>query len=117
MAFNKAARRRKIHKRIRKNVKGTSARPRLNVFRSNTDIYGQLIDDVAGKTLLSISTKTQGLDCTGNRVEQAKTVGKALAEKAQDLSIEGVVFDRGGYLYHGRVKAFADGAREGGLKF
>lgn len=117
MAFNKQARRHKIHKRIRKSIKGTSNRPRLNVYRSNKEIYGQLIDDVAGKTLLAVSTKSPDLECSGNKVEQAKIVGKTLAEKAQGLSIEGVVFDRGGYLYHGRVKAFADGAREGGLKF
>lgn len=116
MAFSKEVRRRKIHMRIRKNVKGTAERPRLNVYRSNKAIYCQLIDDVAGKTLIAVSTATSGVDCSGNKVEQAKAVGKAIAEQAKGINIEKAVFDRGGYLYHGRVKALAEGAREGGLK-
>ena len=117
MAFSKARRRKKIQQRIRKNVKGTSQRPRLSVYRSNNEIYCQLIDDVKGVTLAAASTKTQGANYSGNRVEQAKEVGKAIANAAKGASIESVVFDRGGYLYHGRVKALAEGAREGGLQF
>ncbi len=117
MAFSKARRRKKIQQRIRKNVKGTSQRPRLSVYRSNNEIYCQLIDDVKGVTLAAASTKTQGANYSGNRVEQAKEVGKAIATAAKGASIESVVFDRGGYLYHGRVKALAEGAREGGLQF
>ena len=117
MAFSKARRRKKIQQRIRKSVKGTAQRPRLSVYRSNNEIYCQLIDDVKGVTLAAASTKTQGSDYSGNRVEQAKEVGKAIAGAAKGASIESVVFDRGGYLYHGRVKALAEGAREGGLQF
>lgn len=117
MAFSKEKRRRKIQQRIRKNVKGTAQRPRLSVYRSNNEIYCQLIDDVEGVTLAASSTKSQGVNYTGNRIEQAKEVGKAIAAAAKGASIDTVVFDRGGYLYHGRVKALADGAREAGLQF
>ena len=117
MAFNKEARRRKIHRRIRKNLKGTSDRPRLNVYRSNAYIYAQLIDDLSGRTLLSVSSISKGVSREGNKVEQAKEVGRFLAEKALEQKIDTVVFDRGGYLFHGRVKALAEGARSGGLKF
>ena len=117
MAFSKERRRKKIQQRIRKNVKGTAQRPRLSVYRSNNEIYCQLIDDVKGVTMAAASTKTQGVDYGGNKVAQAKEVGKAIAGAAKDASIESVVFDRGGYLYHGRVKALAEGAREGGLQF
>jgi len=108
------------HARVRKNLLGTDERPRLNVFRSLTDIYAQVIDDQAGRTLVSASSidvdlrkKMKGL----KKVEQAKLVGQALAERAKSKGISSVVFDRGGYRYIGRVKALADAAREGGLQF
>ena len=115
MAFNKFARRQKIKNRIRSKVSGTPARPRLSVFRSNTGIYAQLIDDLAGKTLASASYKEVAK--SDNKVDQSVQVGKKLAEKALAAGVTEVVFDRGGFLYHGRVKALADGAREAGLKF
>ena len=115
MAFSKEARRKRIHQRITKKVKGTSQRPRLAVYRSNKAIYCQLIDDISGVTLLAANSNEIGE--TPNKTEQAKEVGKVLASKAKSNNIETVVFDRGGYLYHGRVKALADGARENGLKF
>jgi large subunit ribosomal protein L18 len=118
MSFDKVARRQRIRYRIRKVVKGSSEKPRMAVFRSNTGIYAQLIDDVKGVTLLSAST--QDSDLRGKKVtkiEQAALVGKKVAEKALAAGITEVAFDRGGFLYHGRVKALADGAREGGLKF
>ncbi len=115
MKFKKELRRRKIHWRIRKKVAGTANKPRLNVFRSNKEIYCQLIDDVNGKTLAAATSLNAKLN--GSKSEKAKEVGKAIAEKAKALNIETVVFDRGGYLYHGRVKALAEGAREGGLRF
>jgi large subunit ribosomal protein L18 len=104
----------RIHKRVRKNINGTAARPRLNVFRSNKSIYVQVIDDVTGHTLASASTKEVD---KGTKTEQANSVGKIVAKKASEMGITSVVFDRGGYLYHGRVKAVAEGAREGGLHF
>ena len=111
-------RRKNIHYRIRKAVKGTAERPRLSVFRSNKQIYAQLIDDVAGNTILAASTATKDMESVkGKKAELAKAAGKALAEKAIQAGIKAVVFDRSGYLYHGRVKALADGAREGGLQF
>ncbi len=113
MATRKAVRRQKIRYRIRKKIKGTAERPRLAVFRSNKSIYAQLIDDLSGHTLASASSK--GL--SGNKSEQAAEVGKKLAAQATAAGIESVVFDRAGYLFHGRVKALADSAREGGLKF
>ena len=103
------------HRRVRGKVAGTAERPRLAVFRSNRGIFAQLIDDEAGRTLASASWK--GVGSSGSKTEQAAAVGKALAEVAKQKGIEAVVFDRGGYLYHGRVKALAEGAREGGLKF
>ena len=114
MATNKEIRRLKIKFRIRKNISGTSERPRMTVFRSNRQIYAQIINDLTGKTLVSASSirfdnKTE--------IEQAKEVGALMAEKALSIGIEQVVFDRNGYLYHGRVKSLADGAREKGLKF
>ncbi len=116
MALTKLQRRTRIKKRIRKIVSGTAAKPRMSVFRSNKEISVQLIDDVAGVTLIAASSK--GLkDAKGTKIETAAAVGKALAEKASKAGIETVAFDRNGYLYHGRVKALADGAREGGLKF
>jgi len=104
------------HKRVRKNISGTSEMPRLNVFRSNKEIYAQVIDDVNGITLASSSSKTLKITNGGN-LEGAKLVGKDIAEKCKKLKIEKVVFDRGGYLYHGRVAALADAARENGLEF
>ncbi len=108
------------HRRIRRKLSGTAVRPRLNVFRSLNQIYAQVIDDAAGRTLVSASTVDKKLvsDLVGKtKKEQAELVGKAVAERALDAGIETVVFDRGGYLYHGRVKALAEGARKGGLKF
>jgi large subunit ribosomal protein L18 len=105
------------HRRVRGKVAGTAERPRLVVFRSNLGIEAQLVDDVAGKTLAGTSWLALKKGFKGNKTEQAAEVGKLLAAKAKQAGIESVVFDRGGYLYHGRVKALADGAREGGLKF
>jgi len=108
------------HVRVRKNISGTPTRPRLNVYRSLNEIYAQVIDDVAGNTIVSASTVDHELreQLTGlKRIEQAKIVGKAIAERAQAKGVSEVTFDRGGYKYIGRVKALADGAREGGLKF
>ena len=101
--------------KIRKKIKGTAERPRLSVFKSNKNISAQLIDDVIGKTLVSVSTRVDIKDKTGK--EAAMEVGKLIATKAKDLKIEKIVFDRSGYLFHGRVKSVADGAREGGLNF
>lgn len=110
--------RKRRHNRVRKNVSGTAERPRLNVYRSNKHIYVQLIDDVNGVTVASASTKDKELniESTGN-IEAAKSVGTLIAKRAQDNGFKSVVFDRGGYLYHGRVKALADSAREAGLEF
>ena len=105
------------HKRVRKNLSGTAERPRLAVFRSNSGIEAQLIDDLAGKTLAAASSLHLKKTFKGNKTAQAAEVGKAVAEAAKKAGVESVVFDRGGYLYHGRVKALADAAREGGLKF
>lgn len=114
----KLVRRNKIHMGIRTHIKGTAERPRLSVFRSNKEIYAQLIDDLTGNTLCSMNSRHKDLaGQKGTKTEIAATVGKALAEKAKSLGIESCVFDRAGYLYHGRVKALADGAREGGLQF
>jgi large subunit ribosomal protein L18 len=113
--------RKRRHYRVRNKIFGTPERPRLMVYRSNQNIYASIIDDVNGKTLASASTISKEIkgQITGNasNMESAKLVGKAIAEKAKSKGIENVVFDRGGYLYHGRVKALADAAREGGLKF
>lgn len=117
MQLNRNSRRKRIHMRIRKDIKGTAERPRLSVFRSNRYIYAQLVDDLAGTTLAQASTFESTVANTGNKSEQSTAAGKLLAERAKAAGIENVVFDRGGYLYHGRVKALADGAREGGLKF
>ena len=105
------------HRRVRKGVSGTAERPRLVVFRSNRGIEAQLIDDVAGTTLAAASSLGLTKSFKGNKVAQAAEVGKALASAAKSAGVETAVFDRGGYLYHGRVKALADAAREGGLKF
>lgn len=120
MAIKSRKARIRRHRRIRRKISGTAVRPRLNVFRSIDQIYAQVIDDVAGQTLVSASTIDKKLtsDLDGKtKKEQAELVGKIVAERALDAGIETVVFDRGGYLYHGRVKALAEGAREGGLKF
>jgi len=116
MATQKELRRERIKKGIRSKISGTASRPRLSVFRSNNEIYAQLIDDLAGNTLASASS-TQLKDSAGPKVEISKSVGLALAQTAVSKGISDVVFDRGGYLYHGRIKALAEGAREGGLKF
>lgn len=106
------------HLRIRKNIQGTTSIPRLNVFRSNANIYAQIIDDVKGVTLVSASSIDKELKITnGSNIEAAKQVGALIGKRALDAKIENVVFDRGGYLYHGRVKALADAARAAGLKF
>jgi large subunit ribosomal protein L18 len=118
MKFSKDSRRSKIHWRVRNKIRGTSERPRISVFRSNNAIYCQIIDDIQGNTLVAASSRDKGVDLSGQpKVEQARKVGKMLAEKALAANIKRVVFDRSGYLYHGRVKALAEGAREGGLDF
>ena len=118
MALTKLERRDRIRKRIRKVISGTPTSPRLSVFRSNTEIYAQIIDDASGNTLATASSKDKDFsNAKGNKSELSKLVGKAIADKAKAKGIETIVFDRGGYLYHGRVKALAEGAREGGLKF
>ena len=105
------------HKRVRGKISGTPERPRLNVYRSNTNIYAQLIDDVNGVTLASASTLEKEFEGAGGNADAAKKIGLKIAERALAKGIETVVFDRGGYIYHGRVAALAEGAREGGLKF
>lgn len=117
MAFSKEARRKKIRARIRGKISGTAERPRMAVFRSNKEIYVQLINDETGNTLAAASSRDKDFSRTGTKTEQSKNVGLAIAKKAAEKGITSVVFDRGGYLYHGRVKALAEGAREGGLKF
>ena len=109
--------RKRIHKRIRSKLSGTTARPRLAVFRSVAHIYAQVIDDVAGTTLVSASSVDKGAKTDGGNVAAAKTIGKLVAERAKEKGIKQVVFDRGGYHYHGRIKALADAAREAGLEF
>ena len=113
----KLSRRDRIKKGIRKRVSGSSERPRLSVFRSNKGIYAQLIDDVSGKTIVSASSLSKEFSAKGTKSEQSAAVGKLVAEKAVAAGVKEVVFDRNGYLYHGRVKSLAEGAREGGLNF
>ncbi|HET7208543.1 MAG TPA: 50S ribosomal protein L18 [Terriglobales bacterium] len=117
--LGKNATRQRVHDRIRKKVLGTSERPRLNVYRSLNHIYVQLIDDLKGQTIVAANSAEgkKGERRTGGNVASAKSVGKTIAERAKAKGIDKVVFDRGGYLYHGRIKALADAAREGGLKF
>lgn len=117
MAKTKETRRARIKTAIRRKVRGNSERPRLTVFRSNADIYAQVIDDEQGRTLVSAGSLKDKQAHGASGVEQAKLVGKVIAEKARAAGIEKVVFDRNGYLYHGRVKALADAAREAGLNF
>ena len=114
---NTNAQRLKRHKRVRAKISGTPEMPRLNVFRSEANIYAQVIDDVNGVTLASASSLDKAIEGYGGNIAAATAVGKLVAERAKAKGIETVVFDRGGYLYHGRVKALAEGAREGGLKF
>ncbi len=111
--------RRRIHERLRQKMQGTAERPRLNVYRSLNHIYAQVVDDATGKTLAAASTMqgTKGSRRTGGNVASAKEVGKTIAQRAQEKGVKKVVFDRGGYLYHGRIKALADAAREAGLEF
>ena|ERR1700744_1616004 len=114
---SKFSRRDRIKKGIRKSLSGSTERPRLSVFRSNKGIYAQIIDDVAGKTLVSASSLSKEFSASGNKSDQSVAVGKLVAQKALAAGIKDVVFDRNGYLYHGRVKSLAEGAREGGLNF
>lgn len=113
MAVVKLSRREKIKYRIRRKLSGTETRPRLCIFRSNSEIYAQIIDDVTRKTVVSVSSLKE----TGTKTEKAKAVGTAIAAKAKEANVTHVVFDRNGFLYHGRVKALADAARENGLQF
>ena len=117
MALSKIERRKRIKYRIKKTVSGTAQKPRLAVFRSNSEIYAQIIDDTKGVTLVAASSRDKDLKASGTKTEKAKQVGEAIAKKALAAGIETISFDRGGYLYHGRVKSLAEGAREGGLKF
>jgi large subunit ribosomal protein L18 len=118
MALTKNERRQRIKNRIRKIVSGTESRPRLSVFRSNKEIYAQIVDDVTGKTIAAASSRDKEIaKAAGNKTEIASLVGKAIGEKAVKAGVDSISFDRGGYLYHGRVKSLADGAREAGLKF
>ncbi len=115
--LDKNAARIKRHRRVRKNISGTAERPRLNVFRSSKHIYAQVIDDVKGVTIASASTMDKEFEGYGGNTDAAKAVGLKVAEKAKAAGVSAVVFDRGGYVYHGRVAALAEGAREGGLEF
>ena len=111
------AQRAKRHARVRSKISGTPERPRLCVFRSENHIYAQIIDDVAGNTLVAASSVEKSFECKGGNIEAAKKVGSIVAQRALEKGIDTVVFDRGGYIFHGRVAALAEGAREGGLKF
>ena len=118
MALSKTERRSRIKNRIRKVVSGTETRPRLSVFRSNKEIYAQIVDDVTGKTISAASSRDKDISSAkGTKTEIAALVGKSVAAKAKKAGIDTISFDRGGYLYHGRVKSLAEGAREAGLKF
>ncbi|HUH17814.1 MAG TPA: 50S ribosomal protein L18 [Albibacterium sp.] len=117
MAGKKLSRRERIKRGIRKRLSGSTERPRLSVYRSNKGIYAQVIDDINGKTLVAASSLSKDFSGSGNKIEQSKAIGKIIAEKAIAAGINNVVFDRNGYLYHGRVKSLAEGAREGGLNF
>ena len=117
MAGIKLSRRDRIKKGIRKRLTGSAERPRLSVFRSNKGIYAQIIDDISGKTIVSASSLSKDFTSDGNKSDQSKAVGKSVAEKAIAAGVSSVVFDRNGYLYHGRVKSLAEGAREAGLIF
>jgi large subunit ribosomal protein L18 len=117
MALTKSKRRERIKRRVRKHISGTAQRPRLTVFRSNKQIYAQVIDDTNGVTIASAASLKNDDANKVNKTEQAKLVGKLIADSAKKAGVANVVFDRNGYLYHGRVKALAESAREGGLKF
>ena len=118
MSNNKSSARQKIRYRIRKKISGTASAPRLSVFRSNTEIYAQIIDDNTGTTLAAASSKQKDISAQkAAKTDKSKMVGEAIARKATELGITKVIFDRSGYIYHGRVKAVAEGAREGGLQF
>ena len=117
MALSKLQRRQRIKHRIRKVIFGTTTKPRLSVFRSNKEIYAQLIDDNSGATLVAASSRDKEIEATGSKSDIAKLVGKNMANKAIKAGLTSVAFDRNGFLYHGRVKALADAAREAGLKF
>lgn len=117
MALSKLEKRIRIKRRVRGKISGSSELPRLSVYKSNKEIYAQLIDDKNGTTLASASSREKGVDAKGTKTEISAAVGKAIAAKAIAAGIENIVFDRNGFVYHGRVKALADGAREGGLKF
>lgn len=117
-AFNRKSARAKRHARIRKRISGTPERPRMVVSRTLGNIQAQIVDDTQGKTLLGVSSLSKEVESEGKKkIEVSKAVGKKLAEKAREKGIEKIVFDRNGYIYHGRIKAFAEGAREGGLQF
>jgi len=117
MALSKLEKRIRIKRRVRGKISGSADLPRLSVYKSNKEIYAQLIDDNSGKTLASASSREKGVEANGTKTEVSAAVGKAIAAKAIAAGIENIVFDRNGFVYHGRVKALADGAREGGLKF
>ncbi|GAE63935.1 LSU ribosomal protein L18P [Chryseobacterium indologenes] len=117
MALSKLEKRIRIKRRVRGKISGSSELPRLSVYKSNKEIYAQLIDDKNGTTLASASSREKGVDAKGTKTEVSAAVGKAIAAKAIAAGIESIVFDRNGFVYHGRVKALAEGAREGGLKF
>ncbi|SEM55810.1 large subunit ribosomal protein L18 [Chryseobacterium taichungense] len=117
MALSKVEKRIRIKRRVRGKISGSSELPRLSVYKSNKEIYAQLIDDNSGKTLASASSREKGVEANGTKTEVSAAVGKAIAAKAIAAGIENIVFDRNGFVYHGRIKALADGAREGGLKF
>ena len=117
MALSKVEKRIRIKRRVRGKISGSSELPRLSVYKSNKEIYAQLIDDKSGKTLASASSREKGVDANGTKTEVSAAVGKAIAAKAKAAGIENIVFDRNGFVYHGRVKALADAARENGMQF
>lgn len=117
MALTKVEKRNRIKRRVRGKISGSASLPRLSVYKSNKEIYAQLVDDKEGKTLASASSREKGVDAKGTKTEISAAVGKAIAAKAIAAGIENIVFDRNGFVYHGRIKALADGAREAGLKF
>ena len=117
MEYDRAVQRARRRRRIRKKIRGSAARPRLSVYRSNKHIYAQVIDDDGGSTIAQASSRELGQKGSLKTAEASKSVGKLVAERAKEAGVEEVAFDRGGYLYHGRVKSLAEGAREGGLKF
>ena len=117
MALTKVEKRNRIKRRVRGKISGSADKPRLSVYKSNKEIYAQIVDDKEGKTLAFASSREKGVDAKGTKTDAATAVGKKIAEKAIAAGIENIVFDRNGFVFHGRIKALADGAREGGLKF